>query len=616
MAIINQLSITVSGNKSTLNNPVYLYLGDGECTLVIHINRLSTKIGSYNVADNLIEEFGTVWARVCILKPDRTLITNDKCEVSNGTLIFTVKKELIDEIGEQGEHLLQIHMYDSEGEDSNRFTIPPVAINILEPICDIGHETGVVAAICNVSHVDASTVARSEEELETFLSDKSYNRTNWVTGDLISSQRLNKLEDGLWWNNYYDNLVVDTLDDLKEINTDFIVEGKYCYVKDDNTHYYFTESNGWLKQENNSASIGPMGPTGPQGEQGPKGDTGEQGPQGETGPMGPTGPQGEPGSTPVKGIDYYTEEEKNELKVEMSEYVDEAISNIEVGESYDDSELRALLNNKADEDSANLYGDIRLAGNVIETHHTTAVATNNSRVMGEYVYARGKFSVAEGYNLETDRDYQHVYGRYNEEVDGPFIIGNGQDVENRSNAFSVDWNGNGTFSGNVSGTYLTASNNILAYGGVFSYKEDIIADTQLTTKKYVDDAIAGVNTSSYDDSELRGLIEGKADAEHTHEGYLTTIPEEYITEEELTAKGYLTEHQDISNLATKNELPTNTSDLTNDSGFLTAIPEEYITETELASKNLVSSNQITRIEIVDALPEVEEDGVLYIVKES
>lgn len=39
-------------------------------------------------------------------------------------------------------------------------------------------------------------------------------------------------------------------------------------------------------------------------------------------------------------------------------------------------------------------------------------------------------------------------------------------------------------------------------------------------------------------------------------GYITTIPEEYITETELEAKGYLTEHQDISSLATKTELAT------------------------------------------------------------
>ena len=42
---------------------------------------------------------------------------------------------------------------------------------------------------------------------------------------------------------------------------------------------------------------------------------------------------------------------------------------------------------------------------------------------------------------------------------------------------------------------------------------------------------------------------------HTHSQYLTSIPSEYITETELDAKGYLTE-QDLSNYATKDEIPT------------------------------------------------------------
>ena len=39
-------------------------------------------------------------------------------------------------------------------------------------------------------------------------------------------------------------------------------------------------------------------------------------------------------------------------------------------------------------------------------------------------------------------------------------------------------------------------------------------------------------------------------------GYLTSIPEEYVTETELNAKGYLTEHQDLSAYALKTEIPT------------------------------------------------------------
>ena len=62
--------------------------------------------------------------------------------------------------------------------------------------------------------------------------------------------------------------------------------------------------------------VGPQGPQGPQGEQGPKGDTGEQGPKGDAGEQGPRGPRGEQGPpgeagyTPVRGVDYYTNEDQ------------------------------------------------------------------------------------------------------------------------------------------------------------------------------------------------------------------------------------------------------------------------------------------------------------------
>ena len=52
-------------------------------------------------------------------------------------------------------------------------------------------------------------------------------------------------------------------------------------------------------------------------------------------------------------------------------------------------------------------------------------------------------------------------------------------------------------------------------------------------------------------------------------GFITEVPSEYITEEELNAKGYLTEHQDISGKADKSEIPTKTSQLANDSDFAT-----------------------------------------------
>lgn len=61
---------------------------------------------------------------------------------------------------------------------------------------------------------------------------------------------------------------------------------------------------------------GPVGPQGDQGVQGPKGDQGEQGIQGERGEKGETGPEGPAGAngyTPIKGTDYFTTADKNEI---------------------------------------------------------------------------------------------------------------------------------------------------------------------------------------------------------------------------------------------------------------------------------------------------------------
>ena len=71
--------------------------------------------------------------------------------------------------------------------------------------------------------------------------------------------------------------------------------------------------------------IGPQGPKGDKGDPftyedftpeqlaalvGPKGDKGDQG---ETGAQGPKGDTGENGYTPQRGVDYWTEEDKQEI---------------------------------------------------------------------------------------------------------------------------------------------------------------------------------------------------------------------------------------------------------------------------------------------------------------
>jgi hypothetical protein len=58
-----------------------------------------------------------------------------------------------------------------------------------------------------------------------------------------------------------------------------------------------------------------------------------KGPKGDPGPAGPAGPagQGEPGYTPVKGVDYFTEEDKKSLSAYYAPAYTYGTEDIEAG---------------------------------------------------------------------------------------------------------------------------------------------------------------------------------------------------------------------------------------------------------------------------------------------
>ena len=73
---------------------------------------------------------------------------------------------------------------------------------------------------------------------------------------------------------------------------------------------------------------------------------------------------------------------------------------------------------------------------------------------------------------------------------------------------------------------------------------------------------------NYDDTDIREELANKADVTslpskvselENDSNFISSIPEEYVTETELSAKGYLTEHQDISELVNKSHNHDNKS---------------------------------------------------------
>lgn len=108
-------------------------------------------------------------------------------------------------------------------------------------------------------------------------------------------------------------------------------------------HGYDGSEEEWLAslkgEQGPQGEMGPQGETGPQGiqgqqgEPGPQGETGPQGVQGEIGPQGvqgiqgvqgpqgiqgPAGSPGAPGYTPVKGTDYWTEQDQAQMQTQCN----------------------------------------------------------------------------------------------------------------------------------------------------------------------------------------------------------------------------------------------------------------------------------------------------------
>ena len=85
------------------------------------------------------------------------------------------------------------------------------------------------------------------------------------------------------------------------------------------------------------------------------------------------------------------------------------------------------------------------------------------------------------------------------------------------------------------------------------------------TKEELTQAINSIDLSAYakktDIPSLDGYakkteLPKKVSELENDSGYLSSIPEEYVTDTELNAKGYLTQHQDLSAYALKTEIPT------------------------------------------------------------
>ena len=234
-------------------------------------------------------------------------------------------------------------------------------------------------------------------------------------------------------------------------------------------------------EKGNKGDKGDIGPTGAEGAVGPTGATGAMGPTGPTGAdgaVGPTGPAGGGGAdlTFTNGL---TENNgtvgfayNDYIKVKPLQYTTGAVvlgvqnngtlgptdgngngsnGSLSVGYIFSNGTIKGNGEGAIAMGYAGTGNIIAYRTGSMAVGYAPSAADNvyavgeGSFAMGTAVRTSGYNSIAMGYGIKASSNYQTAIGKWNVENNNgtyAFIIGNGTADNARSNAMTVDWNGN------------------------------------------------------------------------------------------------------------------------------------------------------------------------------
>ena len=188
--IFTERTIKISKDTCGIDKPIVLYRGDYNVEIRFTIIESPFKYTTKN-STNIIEDVKASYGQLVIKTPnEKPPIFTDVVETNEGSIVFTLSGEMIDETIEVGDYTFQIRLFDSNRE--SRATIPPVenGISIREPIAIEDVSTTNEADVATVGY--ALTTAGASED--AFDGQGNYNKTTWATGDRITAAKLNKME--------------------------------------------------------------------------------------------------------------------------------------------------------------------------------------------------------------------------------------------------------------------------------------------------------------------------------------------------------------------------------------------------------------------------------------
>lgn len=177
--IFTESTIKISNNVSKMDSTIVLYRGDKNVEIRFTILQSPFKY-SNTVATNVIESTNASYGQLVIKTPNsKPPIFSEVSATKEGTVLFTITKEMIDEIEELGVYTFQIRLMDENKQ--SRVTIPPVenGIEIKEPIAIEDDNTTNVVGLAKANYAVATL---SDVDTPSFDDNGQYIKTNWTIG--------------------------------------------------------------------------------------------------------------------------------------------------------------------------------------------------------------------------------------------------------------------------------------------------------------------------------------------------------------------------------------------------------------------------------------------------
>ena len=524
MAITRNLVVMLKDDVAKPKEKMFVYRDDVGVEMVIELKDFDYSIDTIGNRNNIQKAYAL------FRTPTKKTYQYTNIKISNGKLVFTFSQDIVNVMQEIGEYELQFQLYDKE---DNRLTIPSYNFYVKEPLTIDGE-------LVDTAVVDKSIIVDLGEEQDyIFVITDGYIKTKWRTGDLITKERLNKVENAL-------AVITDAVNSKVGISQLHNHENKEILdtISANKINEWDSKSN--FDGDYNNLTNKPTIPT--------------------------------KVSDLLNDSGYLTEHQDISGKVDKvdgkSLISDDEIERLSTLKNYDDTNIYSQLNDigselstKADKTELHSHSNKTVLDGISSAKVTEW--DNKSTFSGNYNDLTNKPTIPSLNGYATE---QYV----NEEIEKIDVTEQLTDYAKKSD-LEVKADKSYVDSAIESVDVSSQLTNYATKSELLS-KVDKVAGKSLIS----DSEIERLSTlNNYDDTDIKNTLNSKANKTDLHSHTNKTVLDGITSAKVNEWNNKSTFDGNYNNLTNKPNIPTKTSQLTNDSGFITTVPSEYINETEL-----------------------------------